>query len=40
MNRASLPIRLIADLLVLIVLAWFELSQLRELLANAVAPGR
>jgi hypothetical protein len=40
MNNASLPIRLLAGLLVLTLLAWRELSRLRRLLADAVAPGR
>jgi hypothetical protein len=40
MNNASLPIRLVAGLLVLTLLAWRELSRLRRLLADAVAPGR
>jgi hypothetical protein len=40
MNNASLPIRLLAELLGLTLLAWRELSRLRSLLADAVAPGR
>ena len=40
MNDVSLPVRLLADLLLLMLLAWFELGRLRRLLADALAPGR
>jgi hypothetical protein len=40
MNHASLPVRLAADLLILVVLTWLELGRLRRLLADAIAPGR
>jgi hypothetical protein len=40
MNDASLPIRLLAELMLLVVLALLQLSRLRRLLADAVAPGR
>jgi hypothetical protein len=40
MSYPSLPVRLAADLVVLAVLAWFELGRLRQLLADSVAPQR
>ena len=40
MNDVSLPVRLLADLLLLMLLAWFEFGRLRRLLADALAPGR
>ena len=40
MNHASLPIRLLAELMVLVLLAWLQLSRLRRLVADAIAPGR
>jgi hypothetical protein len=40
MNDASLPIRLLSGLLVLTLLACRDLSRLRRVLADAVAPGR
>jgi hypothetical protein len=40
MNDASVPVRLAADVLVLVFLAWLELDRLRRLLADAIAPGR
>jgi hypothetical protein len=39
MSDASLPVRLAADVLVLVLLAWVELGRLRRLLADALAPG-
>jgi hypothetical protein len=38
MNDASLPVRLLADLLLLVLLAWVELGRVRRLLADALAP--
>src|SRR5438552_3281946 len=39
MTETSLPVRLAADLLLLVLLAWIELGRLRRLLADAIAPG-
>ncbi len=40
MNHASLPIRLVADLLVAALVVWVELGRLLRLLGEALAPGR
>jgi hypothetical protein len=39
-SDASFPVRLLADLLLVTVLVWFEFGRLRRLLADALAPGR